>query len=72
MSPGAKVNWSHTPSGGYGFSQQVAGVVVRLTAKRATIRVARRLDSGEWGQEVKSVSLDKLTPRTSKCSELGE
>lgn len=34
MSPGAKVNWSHTPSGGYGFSQQVAGVVVRLTAKR--------------------------------------
>ena len=65
------MTWSFTPQGGYGYTIPVAAVVVKLTAKRATIKVARKV-GGEWRQEEKSVSVDKLTPRITKCPELGE
>lgn len=71
MQAGDRVNWAYTPRGGYGFVQLVAAVVVRLTAKRATVKVARKFN-GQWAQEERSVSLGKLTARTKKVSELGE
>lgn len=71
MQPGDRVNWSYMPRGGYGFAQQVAGVVVGRSAKRVTIKVARK-DGNEWVLEERRVSLDKLTPRTRNCPELGE
>ena len=71
MNPGDRVNWSYTPQGGYGYTIKVAGVVVKLTNKRATIKVSRKV-AGQWKQEEKSVSLDKLTPRMTACPELGE
>lgn len=71
MKPGDRVNWRFTPRGGYGFSLQVAGILMKLTSKRATIKVARKV-AGEWQQEEKTVSVDKLTPRTTNCPELGE
>ena len=71
MQSGDRVNWSHTPRGGYGIPQQVAGVVVRLTSKRVIIQVARRV-AGAWMREERSVSPEKLTPRTGHCAALGE
>ncbi|MDH0342110.1 hypothetical protein [Chromobacterium haemolyticum] len=71
MKPGDRVNWSYTPRGGYGYTLKVAGVVRKLTTKRATIEVARKVD-GVWQKEQRSVSLEKLTPRTKPSPELGE
>jgi hypothetical protein len=40
--PGDLVWWHREPRGGYGFQEEVAGVVVRQTAKRVRIKIARR------------------------------
>lgn len=71
FSPGDRVNWSYSPRGGYGYTINVAGVVKKLTAKRATIEVARKVN-GIWQKEQRSVSVEKLTPRTNLSPELGE
>lgn len=71
MKPGDRVTWSYTPRGGYGYTIKVAAVVKKLTAKRATIEVARNVE-GTWQKEQRSVSLEKLTPRTKLSPELGE
>lgn len=45
FAPGDLVTWLHVPRGGYGYFWPVDGEVVRVTAKRVRIRVAKR--SGE-------------------------
>lgn len=71
LRPGDRVNWAYTPNGGYGYTMSVAAIVVGKAGSRARIRVARKVD-GVWKLEEKSVSPEKLTPRTSVCPELGE
>ncbi|NHR04403.1 hypothetical protein HA052_04255 [Chromobacterium haemolyticum] len=71
MKPGDRVNWNYAPRGGYGYMIKVAGVVRKLTTKRAIIEVARKVD-GVWKKEQRSVSLAKLTLRTTPSPELGE
>jgi hypothetical protein len=66
------VNWVYdNPRGGYGFTHQVAGVVVTLTAKRAIIKIARKV-AGEWTQEQRSVPPGNLTARVGRRAELGK
>lgn len=71
MHPGDRVNWTYRPRGGYSYTINVAGVIKKLTAKRATIEVARKVGD-VWQKEQRSVSLEKLTPRTKPSPELGE
>lgn len=71
MQQGDRVNWAYTPRGGYGFTTQVAGVLLKRTAKRATVRVALKVN-GAWTQVERSVKLENLTPRKAPCVELGE
>nr|WP_280971426.1 hypothetical protein [Cupriavidus gilardii]WDE72664.1 hypothetical protein [Cupriavidus gilardii] len=71
MQPGDRVNWAYTARGGYGYTIHIAGVVKKVTAKRATIEVARKVN-GEWRKEERLVPLEKLTPRQSSAAELGE
>ena len=44
---GDKVNWSMSARGGYGYTQQIAGVVTKLGRSKIQIRVAKR-DNGSW------------------------
>jgi hypothetical protein len=71
MQAGDRITWAFTPRGGYGFVIPVAGVVKRITAKRATIEVVKKVGT-DWVRERKSVSLAKIKPRVGTCPELGE
>ncbi|WP_186223835.1 hypothetical protein [Burkholderia gladioli] len=71
MRPGDRVTWSYNAPGGYGYVVPVAAVVLKVTAARARISVARKV-SGTWVREEKTVSLDKLKARTQPCEALGE
>lgn len=69
--PGDRVNWAYTPRGGYGYTQLIAAVVLKTSGKKATIKVAIKL-AGIWRTDTRNVSIEKLTPRTIYCPELGE
>ncbi len=71
MEPGDRVTWNYSAPGGYGYVIPVAAVVVKVTASRATITVARKIDS-QWVLQEKTVSRAKLSPRTVACEALGE
>lgn len=71
MDPGDRVTWSFSAPGGYGYVIPVAAIIVKVTASRATITVARKTDR-KWGLQEKTVSLEKLSPRTVACEALGE
>lgn len=43
---GGQVWWTHRPRGGYGWTELVPAVVVRLTRKRVVIRAQKR--DGTW------------------------
>lgn len=71
MSPGDRVTWTFSAPGGYGYVVPVAAIVLKVTASRAQIAVARKV-SGAWIREKKTVSREKLKPRTDACEALGE
>ncbi len=47
MQVGDRVNWQHTPRGGYGYSVCVAGIVTKIAAKRVQIGVVS--ENGIYG-----------------------
>ena len=59
MKQGDKVNWLHTPRGGYGYTQSIAAVVEGIGSKRVAISVMK--NNGELVR--KSVRQESLTPR---------
>lgn len=65
MTPGDRINWSHTPRGGYGFYQTVAGIVHKIGPKRIQIEVRVREPYGQrrWIPELKWVPKDAVRPR---------
>lgn len=69
---GDRVNWLFRPRGGYGYAIPVAAVVERVGSSRVTIRVARRVFSGEWKIETKCVHPRFLSRRKTVCEQLGE
>ncbi|HIH2744984.1 TPA: hypothetical protein ACYLN4_000653 [Burkholderia lata] len=71
MEPGDRVTWSFNVPGGYGYVIPVAAIIVKTTASRATITVARKIDN-KWVLQEKTVSRAKLLPRTVACEALGE
>lgn len=62
MQIGDRVTWS-SARGGYGFVQQIAGVVLRIGPKRVRIRVALRCAGRGWQPQYRWVSPDTLRPR---------
>ena len=56
--PGQRVTWVHEMRGGYGYTERIPAEVVRVTAKRVTIRV--RLQSG--AHVTRSVKRENLRP----------
>lgn len=70
LQPGDRVTWSFNAPVGYGYVIPVAAVVLYLTASRARIAVARKIN-GEWVREEKTVSREKLTPRLVAVEALG-
>lgn len=69
MQVGDRVNWQHTPRGGYGYSVCVAGIVTKIAAKRVQIRVAVR-SGNEWQQVTKWVEPARLNTREKPVPEL--
>src|SRR5271165_2912716 len=64
---GDKINWSYEPRGGYGYTQQIAGVVTKLGREKIQIRVAKR-DNGSWVAAERWVVPDKLSGRVSRAT----
>ena len=64
---GDKINWSYEPRGGYGYTQQIAGVVTKLGRAKIQIRVAKR-DNGSWVAAERWVVPDKLSGRVSRAT----
>jgi hypothetical protein len=64
---GDKINWSYEPRGGYGYTQQIAGVVTRLGREKIQIRVAKR-DNGNWVATDRWIMPDKLSGRVSRAT----
>jgi hypothetical protein len=64
---GDKINWSYEPRGGYGYTQQIAGVVTKLGREKIQIRVAKR-DNGGWVATERWVVPDKLSGRVSRAT----
>lgn len=71
MQTGDRVTWNYAAPGSYGYVIPVAGIVRKVTAKRAVIEIARKV-GGEWVKEQKTVALEKLAPRSNPVAELGE
>lgn len=69
MKPGDKVNWLYEPRGGYGYSMNVAAVVVTIGPKRVQIRAARRIN-GVWVQQTRWVSKERLSSRAEVVPEM--
>lgn len=69
LNPGDKVNWHHEPRGGYGYSMNVAAVVVKVGPKRVQVRAAR-LVNGEWKQVTRWVDKGRLSIRTKLVPEV--
>lgn len=69
MKPGDKVNWLHEPRGGYGYTMNVAAVVVKIGPKRVQIRAARRVN-GVWVQQTRWVSSERLSLRVEVVPEV--
>lgn len=68
---GDRVNWLCRPRGGYGFTQNVAGIVVGVKGDRAEIEVRHKVGN-EWVPENKLVSKTSLRPRDSLSEAFGE
>jgi hypothetical protein len=62
MKPGDKVNWRYESRGGYGYTQIVAAVVVKIGPKRIQVRSAQR-DGEAWRQVLRWVNPESLSPR---------
>lgn len=60
---GDRVVWEVESRGGYGFRQNVAGVVTALGRKRVQIRVARKAACG-WVIELRWVAATSLSRRS--------
>lgn len=69
LRPGDKVNWLHEPRGGYGYSMNVAAVVVKIGPKRIQVRAAKRVN-GEWHQVMRWVEVERLSPRSEAVPEV--
>ncbi len=69
MKPGDKVNWLYAPRGGYGYTMNVAAVVVKIGPKRVQIRAARRVN-GVWVQQTRWVSKERLSSRAEVVPEV--
>jgi hypothetical protein len=59
MQPGEAVIWNRVAAGGYGFSEHVPAVIVRVTGRKVTIDAA--LDAG--GSKRVSVDPKNISPR---------
>ncbi|MCB1966230.1 MAG: hypothetical protein KDI64_09370 [Candidatus Accumulibacter sp.] len=62
MKPGDKVNWLYEPRGGYGYTMNVAAVVVKIGPRRVQIRAARHVN-GVWVHQTRWVSKERLSSR---------
>lgn len=69
---GDRVMWLYEARGGYGYTQNVAAVVVGVGRKRVAIEVAQRHTLGPWRRVRKLVTPDRLSQRTKPCEALGE
>src|ERR1700756_3105874 len=65
---GDRVNWAYEPRGGYGYIQQIAGVVTRIGDEKLQIRVAKRQHDTDWVATTRWVKPEKLTRRQSRAS----
>lgn len=75
LTPDARVNWNHTPRGGYGFAQPVAAVVRKRGPKRVQIEVRRLQPYSKpplWLPELKWVPPESLSERLFPCAVFGE
>src|SRR5208282_1416652 len=64
---GDEVNWLYEPRGGYGYTQQIAGVVTRLGGEKIQIRVAKR-DGDKWVATKRWVKPENLSARASRAA----
>src|SRR5208282_4071582 len=64
---GDKVNWLYEARGGYGYTQQIAGVVTKLGREKVQIRVAKRERNG-WVAVERWVNAEKLSNRVTRSS----
>jgi hypothetical protein len=63
---GDEVNWLYEPRGGYGYTQQIAGVVAKLGRAKVQIRVAQRARDS-WVAVERWVSAEKLSNRARRA-----
>src|SRR5271157_274527 len=63
---GDEVNWLYEPRGGYGHTQQIAGVVAKLGRAKVQIRVAQRARDS-WVAVERWVSAEKLSNRARRA-----
>ena len=63
---GDTVNWAYEPRGGYGYTQQIAGVVTRLGGEKIQIRVAKR-DGDKWVATKRWVKPENLSARATRA-----
>ena len=69
---GERVVWAHKPSGGYGYTIPVAGIVLHTTRTgRVRIEIARKRGN-EWVREKRTVLPHTLHYRREPAPELGE
>jgi hypothetical protein len=64
---GDKVNWAYEPRGGYGYTQQIAGMVTRIGNEKVQIQVAKRNGNG-WVVTTRWVKRERLTQRHGRAS----
>lgn len=68
---GDKVNWIYTPKGGYGYSINIAAIVVEIGSKKIKIRVARQ-NNGQWQQVFRWVEPKNLFARINVVPEVDD
>lgn len=72
MNTGDRINWSYTHRGGYGYTDLVAGIVVKEGPKRVQIEVSEKgLYEKVWRPALKWVDKSKVKPRILPCAVLG-
>ncbi len=68
---GDKVNWIYTPKGSYGYSINIAAIVVEIGSKKIKIRVARQ-NNGQWQQVFRWVEPKNLSARINVVPEVDD